>query len=340
MILFKKGMACLLCVFLVVPLFTGCASEDDKHKYPASFFYRDYEADTAYVPAYSASGAETDHGSVSSIEFLYEDIVFEDKDIIPAGSYDFTCTSAACYDIEHTAMLFSKDIFEKVYPASTTKLLTALIAVKYLDLDSVITIEEDNCGITTWGAQLCGFLAGDELTVRDMLYCLLIYSGNDAALALALSVSGSEKEFVKLINSEAKRIGAIDTHFTNPHGLHDPDHYTTAYDIYLIFNECLKDPFLKQIFTTRSYTASVTGKDGEIRSLFMEPTNLYYAGIYEPPAGMTVYGGKTGVTNAAGNCLIIYSENSSGKGFITEIFNASSKDVLYGEMNELLKMCR
>ena len=339
MIHFKKDTVTVLILFatmlLASLLLTACETGDDKHKYPASYFYEGYVPATDYTPL-----EQTEEPASGELKFMYEDIIFEEGDIKPAGAYDFTCLSAACYDIKNTTMLFSKDIFERVYPASTTKLLTALIAVRFLNLDDIIEIEEDNCGITTAGAQLCGFKAGDSLSVRDMLYCLLIYSGNDAAEALAIKVSGSEKEFVSLMNNEAAKIGAIDTHFTNPHGLHDPNHYTTAYDIYLIFNECLKDPFLKEVFKTRDYYARVTDAEGEIHDLFMEPTNLYYAGKFEAPEGITVYGGKTGVTNAAGNCLIIYSEDEEGDGFITEIFKASSKDVLYCEMNELLKLCK
>ena len=312
----------------------ACTKQTDV---PVSLYIDSYKP---AVTEYTGLG-DTDGGIVyeDPVHFMYEDICFEKDNVISEGSYPFTGISAACYDLENKKIIYSKDIFTKVYPASTTKLLTALIAVRYLDLDDRILITEDNCGITTPGAQLCGFKAGDSLTVRDMLYCLLIYSGNDAAEAIALKVSGSDKEFAELMNSEAKAIGAIDTHFTNPHGLQDVNHYTTAYDIYLIFNECLKNEFLKQIFKTKDYYATITNKDGVENSIFMEPTNLYYAGKYTAPEGITVYGGKTGVTAAAGNCLIIYSEDESGNGFITEVFKAESKSVLYSEMNELLKMC-
>ena len=315
---------------------TGCFTQTTV---PLSYY------DERYVPSvteYTGIGLTT--GGISDyspeIRFLYEDICFAKDNVSTGNDYDYTCTSCACYDITDNKVIFAHDVFKKVYPASTTKLLTAYIAVKYLDLDDEILITEDNCGITTPGAQLCGFKAGDRLTVRDMLYCLLIYSGNDAAAALATAVSGNIKDFADLMNEEAKMLGATGTHFTNPHGLHELQHFTTAYDIYLIFNECLKDPFLKEVFKTKDYYAPVTDAKGETKSIFMEPTNLYYAGKYTAPEGITVYGGKTGVTMSAGNCLIIYSENDQGKGFITEVFKAESKDVLYHEMNELLKLCK
>ncbi len=320
---------------LLAVIAAGCFSCMKEASYPVSYF------DDRYTPSVTeyAGNAPGSFSYDEDIHFLYEDICFEKEDVHIPNEYPFTCTSAACYDITGKKIIFSKDIFQKVYPASTTKLLTALMAVKYLDLDSVITIKEDNCGINTPGAQLCGFKAGDTITVRDMLYCLLIFSGNDAAQAIAEEISGNTKDFMKLMNAEAKKLGAIDTVFTNPHGLHDPNHYTTAYDIYLIFNECLKDPFLKQVFKTTDYYADITDVSGNVKSVYMEPTNLYYQGKYTPPEGMTVYGGKTGVTLSAGNCLVIYSEDSEGNGFITEIFKAETKEVLYNEMNELLKIC-
>ncbi|MCR5766959.1 MAG: serine hydrolase [Lachnospiraceae bacterium] len=327
----KRFTYFLLLAFIAV----SCYSCMKEASYSVSYFDDRYEPSVTEYTGSSAGSFLYD----DDIHFLYEDICFEKDDVHVADEYPFSSTSAACYDISAKKIIYSKNIFQKVYPASTTKLLTALMAIKYLDLDSVITIQEDNCGITTPGAKLCGFKAGDKLTVRDMLYCLLIYSGNDAAEALAIEVSGNVKDFMKLMNAEAKKIGAIDTNFTNPHGLHDPNHYTTAYDIYLIFNECLKDPFLKQVFKTSDYYAEITDASGELKKVYMEPTNLYYMGKYTAPEGITVYGGKTGVTSSAGNCLVIYSEDEEGNGFITEIFKAETKDLLYNEMNELLKIC-
>ena len=349
----KRLFSKLIYILLFISVIMGCCSCAEETSVPVSFYYRSY---TPLVTEYtgldgieSGSGETASNGSDNAdttvdqdgITFLYEDICFEKDGNIGADiDYPFTSVSLGCYSLDDKRVIFSRNVYKKIYPASTTKLLTALIAVKYLDLDDIILITEDNCGITVPGAKLCGFKSGDTLTVRDMLYCMLIYSGNDAATAIAQKISGSEAEFAKLLNSEAVKIGAKDTHFTNPHGLHDLNHYSTAYDIYLIFNECLKDPFLKQVFKTTDYYATITNRSGEVNSIYMEPTNLYYAGKFAAPEGITVYGGKTGITSAAGGCLIIYSENSEGKGFITEVFKAADKDAIYKEMNELLKLCK
>lgn len=276
----------------------------------------------------------------SESKFLYEDLCFSAQDVSDGSDYDFSSYAAVCYDIDECRILFSKNMFSKVYPASTTKLVTALLAVKCCDPSDTIYIREDNCGITTPGAQLCGFKKGDVVSVKDMLYCLLIYSGNDAGVALAEAIAGTEEDCVRKMNDLAADLGCIGTQFMNTHGLHNSKHYTTPYDMYLIFNECLKVPELKEIFSCDGYNVSIVNTlDGTEREIYMEPTNLYFTGTYYAPEGMTVKGGKTGDTSSAGKCLILYSVNAEGHGFITEIFKADDKKTLYNETNELLKLC-
>ena len=324
----------LLCLLLITCL-TGCSAA--QVKVDPSYFT------AAYASIGSAAGSfvlpEAADVIFDSQKFLYQDICFASENVIPEGSYDFSAVSAACFDIDDAGIIYAKDIFKKVYPASVTKLLTALIAIRHTDPDELVRISEDNCGITTPGAKLCGFKKGDTVTMRDLLYCLLIYSGNDAAIAIAEYVSGSVDEFCKLMNKEAAVIGATGTHFTNPHGLQDVNHYTTAYDIYLIFNECLKYPILNDIFSCKQYTAVINRANGEQFSYELEPTSYYAQGLTEAPAGMTVIGGKTGETVAAKNCLVILSVRDDGHRFITELFKATDRNTVYKEMNMLLEMC-
>lgn len=303
----------------------------------ADVFTSSYESQVAsgysYVSDYSSDYLfEAD-------KFLYEDICFAKEDVTDASDYSFSAVAAACFDVDNAEVIYAKNIFEKVYPASTTKLLTALVTAKYADMDDLVTIREDNCGITTVGAQLCGFKTGDQITIRDLLYCLLVMSGNDAAIAIAEHILGSVDEFAKLMNKEAANIGATDTHFTNPHGLHSPNHYTSAYDIYLIFREALNFPGLKDIMTSSAYTAIIYSADGEERYLTVESTNMYKRGIMEEPDGIAVICGKTGETIAAGNCLVLYSEDEYGHGYITELFKATDRSTVYNEMNILLGLC-
>ena len=134
------------------------------------------------------------------------------------------------------SLLASKDATKQMYPASTTKVMTALLALKYGNLSDEVTVTDDSV-ITEAGASLAGIKPGDKLTLDQLLYGLMLPSGNDAANAIAVHIGGSVDNFVKMMNDEAKRIGAVDTNFVNPSGLSDSNHYTTAYDLYLIFND-------------------------------------------------------------------------------------------------------
>jgi D-alanyl-D-alanine carboxypeptidase (penicillin-binding protein 5/6) len=170
------------------------------------------------------------------------------------------------------------------------------------------------------------------------LNCLLVYSGNDAAIAIAEHIAGSEEAFVKMMNEEAALLGATGTHFTNPHGLHDPNHYTTAYDMYLIFKACLEyEDFLPMIRQT-TYNAQITDIDGNVKTVPYESTNMFLLGTMDTPEGVTVFGGKTGSTSDAGDCLILYSTSESGEGYISAVFKADGKTSLYDQQATLLEM--
>ena len=141
--------------------------------------------------------------------------------------------AAVLMDVNTEAVLYSKNADTQLYPASITKIMTAMLALKYGNMDDVVTITQENLDLES-GSQVCGFWAGDQVTMDQLLHCLLVYSGNDAASAIATHVGGSTEGFVEMMNSFAKELGCTGTHFTNPHGLQDENHYTTPYDIYLM----------------------------------------------------------------------------------------------------------
>ena len=328
----KKFLSCIICICLIL---CGCENE---RTISSSFFIPELELEEINPEVEDIALKSMKNSNEG--EFLYEDICFEVDNISTGSEYDFAAEAAGAFCVTDRSVIYSKNIYDKVYPASTTKLLTALTAFKYGDLNAVYTVKEDNCGVTTPGAQLCGFMKGDTLTLEQLLYCLMIYSGNDAAVAVAECVSGTVKDFVEKMNEEAAKLGAKDTHMSNPSGLHALDHYTTPFDIYLIFNECLKNKQLTQIISTKKYTCTFTDGLGYEKVMEMEATNLYFAGKKTPPEGITVIAGKTGVTVAAGYCLIILSEDEAGKQYITCAFKSTSYDALYADMNELLKLCK
>lgn len=247
------------------------------------------------------------------------------------------CQAAIFIDLTDNKLIQGQNIYKKIYPASITKLLTAYTVIKYGDPDDEVTISEDNCGITESGAQLIGFKKGDVVSVKDLLYCLIVYSGNDAATALAEYISGDEASFCELLNSEAKKLGCNMTNYTNPHGLHDENHYTSAYDVYIVLRACMESDFFREISQTSDYEFSHLNAEGEYVKVSFSTTNKFRTGLYTLPAGITILGGKTGTTYSAGCCLVQYITDASGKEYIVGIFGAESTDSLYNQMIYLME---
>lgn len=243
---------------------------------------------------------------------------------------------AVLFDLDDKKVLFSKGAYDRVYPASITKIMTAMLALKSGKLNDTVTITQENVTLEE-GSQVCGFQAGDKVTLDQLLHCLLVYSGNDAASAIAEYVGGSTSAFVDMMNSYAASLGCTGTNFMNPHGLQDENHYTTPYDIYLMLNEALNYPEFTEITQMPSYTVTYTGADGSQRSTTLQATDHYLTGEATAPKDVTILGGKTGTTSIAGNCLAILTQNAYGKPFVSIVMGASTKELLYQEMNTLLQ---
>ena len=239
-------------------------------------------------------------------------------------------------DLKDKSVLFAKGAYERVYPASITKIITALLAFKNSNMDDVVTISQENITLEE-GSQVVGFQEGDQVTMDQLVHCLLVYSGNDAASAIATHVGGTTKNFVSMMNAYAAQLGCTGTHFTNPHGLQDENHYTTPYDIYLMLKEALNYPEFTEITQMPSYTVTFTHSDGSEESVALTATDHYLTGEANVPKGVTVLGGKTGTTNSAGNCLALLSQNSYGSPYISIVMGASSKELLYQQMTSLLE---
>ena len=170
----------------------------------------------------------------------------------------------------------------------------------------------------------------------DLLYGMMLRSGNDAAIAIAESISGSVEEFAALMNKEAAALGATQSHFVNPNGLPDENHYTSVYDLYLIFRAALQNETFVQIISTTSYDVTYQAGDGTIEEHTWENTNQYLSGHAKSPDGFTVIGGKTGTTGDAGYCLVLYSMNEQSQPIISIVLKADGKSNLYLLMNEML----
>ena len=243
--------------------------------------------------------------------------------------------AAGVFSMDGSQTFYSKNVYEKLYPASTTKIMTALIAIKYGNLSDEVTVTSDAV-ITEAGATLSGIHPGDKLTLEQLLYGLMLPSGNDAGAAIAVHMGGSIEGFADMMNQEARAIGATGTHFTNPHGLHEEDHYTTAYDLYLIFHEALKYPKFREVTGSTAYAASYQSASGETISTTWKGGNWFMTGERETPEGLTVFGGKTGTTRAAGYCLVMGTRDASSDEYISVIMKAESRPGLYDNMANII----
>ena len=243
--------------------------------------------------------------------------------------------------------LFSKNAFKKMQPASITKIMTALVALKYGNLSDEVVVGEE-VYVNEKGTSMAGLNPGDRLTLEQLLYGMLLPSGNDAAKAIAVHVGGTQEHFVEMMNQEAQALLAVDTHFTNPHGLSDDEHYTTAYDLYLIFNEAIKYPEFRTVAGSKEYKGQYLDKTGNTVSALWKNSNVYLKDASELDAEMTqavklnpgisIFAGKTGTTAAAGKCLIVGSSYTDGSEYIAVVLKAdvNTADSLYKNMSRLL----
>ena len=223
----------------------------------------------------------------------------------PEVTSDYVCL----YDTANAQLLYDGRMDEMMYPASITKVMTAVLAIEsFDDLEQTILIEPRMwTGLIEANASVAGFQPGDQPTVRDLLYGVLLPSGADAVQALAITNDGSVEAFVDHMNAKAKEIGMANTHFTNATGLHDRDHYSTAADMALLFEYALSSPLFQEIIASRDYLTSplASSPDG----LYLESTSwgLINNGedTYQIPGFL---GGKTGFTNPAGRCFASHAE--------------------------------
>ena len=287
---------------------------------------------------------ETDGTGTQDAEKLSEKIGLSlfasDLCVVPKGTDNekdsaFHSKSQFLVDLSKNKALYASKIYKKLYPASVTKIVTAYVALKYGKLTDMVTISRNAANIEEPGAKKCGFQEGDEIRLDVLLNSFLVYSGNDAGIAIAEHISGSEAAFAKLMNEEARKLGAVDSHFMNPHGLHNKKHYTTCYDIYLFFQALLENETFNKIISQSSYTAEFKDVYGNPKSLTFATTNRYYLGLAAIPDGFDILGGKTGTTDEAGSCFVVHTKKGS-KEYLSFVFKASDADTCFSEMSTLL----
>ncbi|MBP3502421.1 MAG: D-alanyl-D-alanine carboxypeptidase [Clostridia bacterium] len=217
---------------------------------------------------------------------------------------------AIAYDRESGKTIWGKNENKRTAMASTTKIMTAIIVVEKSNLDDVVTISSKAAG--TGGSRL-GLKKNDKISMRDLLYGLMMKSGNDAAVAIAEQIAGSVDAFVVLMNEKVKELNLKDTHFVTPHGLDDPAHYTTAYELAQIADYALKNEIIAKVVSTKFYTININGYPKDLSN-----TNELLGNLEG------VNGVKTGFTNNAGRCLVT-SVDRSGFNIITVVIQADTK---------------
>ena len=289
------------------------------------------------VYATAADFGLSSNGTAEAKSYFASDLCVSEDVAIGTDSTDSqVAEGAGTFNLETNTVVYAKNLYERLYPASTTKILTAYIALKYCDdLDAMVTVSENAVNQAS-DSSVCNLKAGDVIRLRDLLYGLMLRSGNDAAVAIAEYISGDVDSFAALMNQEAAAMGATRSHFVNPNGLPDENHYTCVYDMYLIFQEAIKLQNFVDIIKTDSIDVSYADANGNTVSKTWTNTNQYLKGETQSPDGITVIGGKTGTTNAAGYCLVLYSQNKKGQDIISIVYKGDSRSSMYTLMNEIL----
>jgi len=232
--------------------------------------------------------------------------------------------SAVVMDAATGSVLYAKNPDLRLMPASTTKLMTALIVIERINLSDVVTVSKK---ASYAGPTKIGLKQGDKVTIETLLTAVLIKSANDAAVALAEAVAGSEEEFVNLMNRKTIALGLHDTRFINPNGLPGDGQHITAYDLAKIMREAIKYPLLKEILGTRSAEVSIEGG----RSISVKNTNK----LLWVDKDFLV--GKTGYTRQAGHCFVGAGERETGT-IIVALLGTPSRGLLWEETENLMAL--
>ena len=203
-------------------------------------------------------------------------------------------------------LLYGKNIDEKIYPASLTKLMTAILVVENCELDEIATVSENAVKSVPSGYVNANLQVGEELTIEDLLYVMLIPSANDAANVLAEYVGGNIESFATMMNTRAKEIGCTNTNFTNPSGLHQEEHTTTARDLLLIANEAYKKETIRKIICVTNYSLPQTNMYSGNQRVFTSTNYLILPSLTKFYTESCL-GGKTGYTEYAKNCVVEYA---------------------------------
>ena len=269
---------------------------------------------------------KTDVAEKKKPKYIFTDATAE----IPAEN---DAKSIIIVDKSTDKVVAARNPHEREYPASTTKIMTLLVAVENMkDWDAKFTMTlQITDPLFVAEASVAGFLNGEQVSMTDLLYGTILPSGADAAMGLAISVAGSEEEFVKLMNKKVKELGLKNTNFTNVTGLHNENNYSSAYDMAVILDAALCNE-TKMVLSTYHYTTAVTPQHPE--GIPLSGTLFSYMYGTEPETA-TILGGKTGFVNESGYCIASYGKgNTSSKEYIiVTMGNTGRWPAFYGQID-------
>lgn len=245
---------------------------------------------------------------------------------------DLYAKAAIMLEVGSGRVFLDKQSRERIYPASTTKIMTLLLALEALQPDALITIPQA-AGEVPKDSSLTPVTPGERMSVRDLLYGLMLRSGNDAANAVAVLVTGGVDNFVSRMNEKARLLGMSGTHFMNPHGYHDPEHYTTARDMALLALSALHQPAFREVIERNTWTMQPTEKRGELlirvnADLFDPLSRFYYPGAF---------GIKSGYTRASGFCYVGCAQRD-GRTLLAVVMGDRTRDQAWTDMGRLFDL--
>ena len=251
------------------------------------------------------------------------------------GANDFSVNAKASIIVEENSgkIIYEENSNIQNYPASVTKILTAILTLENCKLTDTVTVSKTAISNIPSGYVIAPLFVGEQMSVEDLLYALMLKSANDAAYVLAEHVGGSVEGFSDMMNKKAEELGCKNSHFVNPNGIHNSNHYTTAYDMYLIAKYAMKNEEFVKIVSTYQHTLSATNKYSKKDRImkntnnFVNPNSRYY--------DENVKGIKTGTTLQAGNCLIT-STSKNGFDIIIVVLGAKNAESKFSETKNMM----
>lgn len=276
------------------------------------------------------------------VDLAYETAVIRQDEAINAELFP-ECYFVLLVNNDNGEVYATKNATKRMYPASLTKLMTALVVCDKMDsegrsYDEIVTVN-NTYDLSAEGGGVSPLGVGSKISVKNLLAGLLVSSNNYYGLILADYIAGSEAAFCQLMNEKALSLGATNTHFANPHGLDNVNHYSSAYDMYLIIRECYKYPMINELDEFSTYSYTYKNPMGYNIEMNVSATNWFLGNDLSLPANYKIHNWKTGTTDGAGNCLAMLVEDTSktkDNHYVVISSCGESKSLLYDSIIKLL----